>query len=108
VIAVKTFPRNVRLALALFTLIFAFLVLAATAVAGNPSGDQYGNVAGTGQGKAKGPFVPPATSSAVPAAQSSDTLPFTGVDLAVVAVGGAALLGGGMTLRRYGRKHRSQ
>jgi hypothetical protein len=103
--AVQTISRQVRLATALLVLSVAFLVLAATAVAGNPSGDQYGNVVGTKQAK---PSKGVAGVHATAATPSSGTLPFTGADLAAVAFGGAALLGGGMTLRRYGRKHRSQ
>jgi hypothetical protein len=71
------------------------------AAAGNPSGDQYGNVAGKQTKPAKVVKAPLA-------APASGQLPFTGIDLAFAAVGGAVLLAGGATLRRVSRKHTRQ
>jgi hypothetical protein len=41
-------------------------------------------------------------------AKVSGTLPFTGVDLAVISIGGVLVLMGGVALRRFGRKSSEQ
>ncbi len=70
------------------------------ALAKTPNDDQYGNV------QARQQYKPP---KAKPTPLSTTgTLPFTGVDLAVVSVGGALVLAGGLGLRRLGRKRSDQ
>lgn len=44
------------------------------------------------------------SSSSAPAQQSEGSLPFTGLDLGIVALMGAALLGTGLVLRRTARR----
>jgi hypothetical protein len=46
-----------------------------------------------------------ASKSSVPAVKTSGGLPFTGLDLALISVGGVSLLGFGAGLRRLGRRN---
>ena len=46
----------------------------------------------------------PATTAANTTTNSSATLPFTGMDVGLIAVGGATLVGGGLVLRRFTRR----
>src|SRR5262245_61332150 len=91
----------------------ALMALPATAVAqdalSNPSADQYvpqsqvqgSNTGGGGtSGSANGPAVESATASATATEGSSGSLPFTGMDLAVVAGVAVTMLGAGLALRR--------
>jgi hypothetical protein len=78
----------------LATCVFA-LALSATAYAQTPTGDTYGGLAGIAQGPTGGDEA-----AATAAADTSGQLPFTGLELGVFAVMGAALLGTGLVLRR--------
>jgi hypothetical protein len=80
---------------ALVVVFVALLVSAGAAWAGNgPSNAVYGN-----------PAVKIVKAAAVKPAQSSGTLPFTGMDLSIAIVGGVALLGTGLALRRASRRN---
>ena len=71
---------------------------------GSPNDKQYGNVIAA-------EASPPPPAKPAPLATStppSGTLPFTGVDLAVVVGGGLLATAGGFALRRLGRKQRDQ
>jgi hypothetical protein len=86
-----------------------FVVLAALAVLlafsapafGQASIDGYSNEAGTVQGDVQGN----GGNGTQPAAaeQSSGSLPFTGLDLALIAAAGGLLAAGGLAMRRLTR-----
>jgi hypothetical protein len=91
----------------------ALMALPATAVAqdalSNPSADQYipqsqvqgSNTSGGGTtGSANGPAVKSAAAGATATEGPSGSLPFTGMDLAVVAGVAVTMLGAGLALRR--------
>ena len=89
-------------------------IAASSALAGNgPSSSVYGQ-SGTKVQKSISakPVAKAAPAGAVAAKSSptalaaarSGTLPFTGMDLGLVSVAGILLLGGGLTLRRVGRR----
>jgi hypothetical protein len=97
----------VKAALALMVLSLAFVALPGQAFAGDPCSDatanQYANktqqclAAGIGSGGGGGQ---PAKKVVVPAASSGPSLPFTGLDVAALAVVAMALTGTGVVLRR--------
>ena len=70
---------------------------APTALAQSSSVNTYGGTGGNVVSKVDGPTAdPPATSGS----QTTGTLPFTGFDLALAALGGLLLLGAGVALSR--------
>lgn len=80
-----------KLTKALFGGIFTLFVLAPTALAQSVPGSGYGGVAGEIQGDVAGA-----------GAGQLDVLPFTGLDLALVAGGGLMLLLVGVVAKRLG------
>ena len=80
---------------------------------GNPVVTPPPATGGAGVQGAQTPSSPAAPSSGVAGAQSpplaatqqTGTLPFTGVDLALLVAGGALMLGLGLGARRLGRNH---
>lgn len=93
------------------------LGLPSTALATSPTQDAYGGIAGQQEGGGNSPSQAVVnateTSSAVPAvavaetpASSSGTLPFTGLEVGVIAVVGLCLIGGGVALYRTSRSRR--
>ena len=90
----------VRLGLPVLVALLLVVVGVQGAFAKTPNQVQYNGVKGI------------KTSTTKPApldtAKTSGTLPFTGVDLAVVSIGGALVLMGGVGLRRFGRKSSDQ
>jgi hypothetical protein len=87
----------------LLLLVLVALVMLSLGVQGafaqSPNGVQYGNVQGKQQ------YTPPKMKPApLNTSKAGGTLPFTGVDLAVVSVAGVLVLAGGFGLRRLGRK----
>jgi hypothetical protein len=100
--------RSVQATLALAFLSLALLALPGQAFAGSTCSTstdcQYGNevqqiAAGLGSGPGGGGGAP-AQRVAVPAASSGPSLPFTGLDVAALAVVALALTGTGVVLRR--------
>ncbi len=79
---------------ALIVMSVALLVSAGAAWAGNgPSSTVYDD-----------PAVKIVKAATVKPAQASGTLPFTGMDLSIAVIGGVALLGTGVALRRASRR----
>jgi hypothetical protein len=74
------------------------LMVAGPAMGQTPTGDTYGGLAGIAQG-------PGDTGGSAAAADTGGELPFTGLELGVFAVIGAALLGTGLVLRRTVRSN---
>jgi hypothetical protein len=79
--------------------VFAVLALAPAALAASGSGS-----AGTGYGGNAGEVQNDVSQGAVHAAATKGTLPFTGLDLALLVVGGLALVVVGAGLRRASRR----
>ena len=77
---------------------FVLLVLAPAASA-NPSEQQYKNPM-----KQESPPTNPTTGGPSTAKPASGALPFTGLDLTLVLIGGGGALAGGLVLRRVGRR----
>jgi hypothetical protein len=77
----------------LFVCLVAVLAIAAPAYAQSVTQDVYQGEAGAQQGGGD-------TGGAVQAADSGGSLPFTGSELGIVALVGAALVGGGYAMRR--------
>ena len=77
----------------------ALLAFAAPAFAQTATQDAYGNLAGTQAG--------PGSGGSVQATSGDSTLPFTGLQLGLVAVAGVGLLGVGVALRRGSRMRES-
>jgi hypothetical protein len=88
--------------------VVAALTVAAPAYAASSVTDTYGgtahNVLGAvsngGNGNSGGNTAPVAQVQQVPQAKSGSTLPFTGLDIGLLAVGGCLLMGVGVVLRR--------
>jgi hypothetical protein len=72
-------------------LVLGTLVVPATALGADPSSD--GNTAGVAQG--------------LLSSQGGDDLPFTGLNLALIVIGGVVLLGTGILLRRRSSSNES-
>ncbi len=95
-----------RLALLMVAVALA-LVVAGPAYAQSATSDAYagkgGGIVGTvnsGGGSGNGPTSAP---QQVQAASSNGSLPFTGLDVGLLALGGVALVGVGVGLRRFAR-----
>jgi hypothetical protein len=92
-----------RLAL-LMAVVAVVLALAAPAYAQSATSDAYagkgGGIVGT-VNSGNGPSAP--APQQVQAANSSGSLPFTGLDVGLLALGGIALVGVGIGLRRFAR-----
>jgi hypothetical protein len=88
-----------------------FLVVAAVAVFlafsapafGQASIDGYSNEAGTVQGDVQGNGNGNGTQPVAAEQGSSGSLPFTGLDLALIAAAGGVLAAGGLAMRRLTR-----
>jgi hypothetical protein len=83
----------------LIVAVCALLVLAPTALGASGSGS-----AGTGYGGNAGGVQNQVNQGAVHAAAGKSTLPFTGLDLALLVVGGLSLVVVGAGLRRASRR----
>lgn len=83
----------------LIVAVCALLALAPTALAAGSSGS-----AGTGYGGNGGGVQNEVSQGAVHAASGGGTLPFTGLDLALLVVGGLSLVIVGAGLRRASRR----
>jgi hypothetical protein len=90
----------------------ALLVIPSAAIAASPTSDAYSGVAGVHQ---SGNTPPPsdgvvaATEEVVPVseeevASAGSTLPFTGLNVGVLAIVGLGLIGGGTVLYRMNRR----
>jgi hypothetical protein len=98
-----------RLALILAVVAVAFTATA-PAYGASATGDAYGGNGGGilgaveqgGGGNAGGGASTPAPAQ-VQVASTESTLPFTGLDLGLLAIGGIALVGVGVGLRRFAR-----
>jgi hypothetical protein len=94
-----------RLAL-LMAVVALALVVAVPAYGQSAVGDTYGGrgggIVGTVDG-GNGPSTPTPAPQQVVASNDSGSLPFTGLDIGLLALGGAALVGVGMGLRRFAR-----
>ncbi len=101
-----------RLALIMAVVAVVF-TSAAPAFAASSVGDAYGGNGGgilgaveNGGDDSNGGGTSPASTSApetVQVTSSGNTLPFTGLDLGLLAIGGIALVGVGVGLRRFAR-----
>lgn len=93
-----------RLAL-LMAVVALALVVAAPAYASNAVSDAYagkggGIVGAVDHGDGNGPAAP---TQQVVASTGNGSLPFTGLDIGLLALGGCALVGVGIGLRRFAR-----
>jgi hypothetical protein len=92
-----------RLAL-LMAVVAVALAIAAPAYAQNAVSDTYagkgGGIVGTVEG-GKGPTA--STPQQVVSSNESGSLPFTGLDIGLLAAGGVLLVGMGVVLRRFAR-----
>jgi len=92
---------STRILMVVLVALFVLALGVQGALAKTPNDDQYRNKV-----QARQQYKPP---KAKPTPlRTTGTLPFTGVDLAVVSVGGALVLAGGFGLRRLGRKSSDQ
>lgn len=82
--------KHVRLALG--ASLIGVLVLAGSALAQTPAGRGYGGQGGNVQGEVGGE-----------AGAAAGALPFTGMDLALMALAAVLLIATGLTMRRLGR-----
>ncbi len=98
-----------RLAL-LMAVVALALVVAVPAYAQNATSDAYagkgGGIVGTvnsGNGSGNGPSASAPQQVQVASSSGSGSLPFTGLDVGLLALGGVALVGVGIGLRRFAR-----
>ncbi len=82
----------------LLAVVFASLALTAPAFAQTATEDAYDSVVGAQEFGGGG-----GSDNAAQAADSSGSLPFTGLELGVIALMGAGLLGTGVAIRRVSR-----
>lgn len=93
----------------IIAVICAVLAVPGTALATSPTQDAYSGVAGAQQGSNTPPSVNAAAVEVGPVsteevASAGSTLPFTGLEVGLIALVGAALLGGGVVMYRlHGR-----
>ena len=94
-----------RLAL-LMAVVAIALTVAAPAYAGNATSDTYagkgGGIVGTVD-SGNGPTASTPQQVQVASSNDSGSLPFTGLDIGLLALGGIALVGVGVGLRRFAR-----
>lgn len=81
----------------------SMLALAASAGAASPSSVTYDATLGVQSNGGNTPTPQSVTANHVEATSSEGSLPFTGLDLVLVAGGGIALLGAGVAMRRMSR-----
>jgi hypothetical protein len=93
--------RHLKALTALAATVLVAAVFAVSALAQTPTGSGYGGQAGGSLGGVAGGQ---AQAGGVPASQASGSLPFTGIDLALLVVGGLALTGVGAGLVRAGAR----
>ncbi|MDF2751408.1 MAG: hypothetical protein K0T00_2584 [Gaiellaceae bacterium] len=95
--------RHYKALAALAATVLTAAVFAVSALAQTPTGSGYGGQAGGSLGGVAGGQAG-AQAGGVPASQATGSLPFTGIDLALLVVGGLALTGVGAGLVRAGAR----
>ena len=95
--------RHLKALTALAATVLVAAVFAVSALAQTPTGSGYGGQAGGSLGGVAGGQAG-AEAGGVPASQATGSLPFTGIDLALLVVGGLALTGVGAGLVRAGAR----
>jgi hypothetical protein len=95
--------RHLKALTALAATVLVAAVFAVSALAQTPTGSGYGGQAGGSLGGVAGGDAG-AQAGGVPASQATGSLPFTGIDLALLVVGGLALTGVGAGLVRAGAR----
>jgi len=95
--------RHLKALTALAATVLVAAVFAVSALAQTPTGSGYGGQAGGSLGGVAGGQAG-AQAGGVPASQATGSLPFTGIDLALLIVGGLALTGVGAGLVRAGAR----
>jgi hypothetical protein len=95
--------RHLKALTALAATVLVAAVFAVSALAQTPTGSGYGGQAGGSLGGVAGGDAG-AQAGGVPASQATGSLPFTGIDLALLIVGGLALTGVGAGLVRAGAR----
>jgi hypothetical protein len=91
-----------RLAL-LMAVVAVALAIAAPAYAQNAVSDAYAGKGGGIVGTVEGGNGPTASTSQPVEVSNNGSLPFTGLDIGLLALGGVALVGVGVGLRRFAR-----
>jgi len=95
--------RHLKALTALAATVLVAAVFAVSALAQTPTGSGYGGQAGGSLGGVAGGQAG-GQAGGVPASQATGSLPFTGIDLALLVVGGLALTGVGAGLVRAGAR----
>jgi hypothetical protein len=95
--------RHLKALTAIAATVLVAAVFAVSALAQTPTGSGYGGQAGGSLGGVAGGDAG-AQAGGVPASQATGSLPFTGIDLALLIVGGLALTGVGAGLVRAGAR----
>ena len=95
--------RHFKALTALAATVLVAAVFAVSALAQTPTGSGYGGQAGGSLGGVAGGQAG-GQAGGVPASQATGSLPFTGIDLALLVVGGLALTGVGAGLVRAGAR----
>jgi hypothetical protein len=95
--------RHLKALTALAATVLVAAVFAVSALAQTPTGSGYGGQAGGSLGGVAGGGAG-GQAGGVPASQATGSLPFTGIDLALLVVGGLALTGVGAGLVRAGAR----
>jgi hypothetical protein len=96
--------RQIKVLAALAVTMLVTAVFAGTALAQSPTGNGYGGQAGAPLSGVAGQGSGGAPASQGIAGQSAGTLPFTGIDLALLLAGGIALTAVGAGLVRAGAR----
>jgi hypothetical protein len=97
----------------ILAVICAVLAVPGTALATSPSQDAYSGVAGAHQNGTTPPSVDAAAVEVGPVSETEvqsagSTLPFTGLEVGLIALVGVALLGGGVVMYRLHGRTRLQ
>lgn len=95
--------RHLKALTALAATVLVAAVFAVSALAQTPTGSGYGGQAGGSLGGVAGGGAG-GQAGGVPASQATGSLPFTGIDLALLVVGGLALTAVGAGLVRAGAR----